>query len=471
MAPKLGQLLVKSGVITAQQLEEAIQAQVIFGGRLGTNLIELGYIDIATLSRFLSKKYNVPTIDHTRLKPCPKEVLKLFTKKLAIKYDAVPLGMEGQQLNVLMSNPCDFPAIDEMGFLLGKKIKTYVAPEIIIKTLLEKYYGVPRDLRYVQLSLRDTVEMRKSREQSAQKTTTQASSASTQPAYKPQEREKIKGLELGKSEELTTEEEFQEMLEYYHSPAGQTAQSTSQLPPKPKSVTTPSPPPPPPPPPTEHSQTPTLSLEEEVMDLEEIVHEAPKWAIKEPPKGMVEDEELEDAEIIEELPEALTLKEATERLGNVKDRDELSSVVLAFALSYFKRAALFITRGGMALGWDGMGGSINRKTVQGIMLPLNAPSIFKTVYESSAFFLGAVPKTPLNERFLKLMGNEKPNSVFLIPILFRGQVVNILYGDNGDGKDAPFDISELLILAPKVPQAFEDLIMRKKREAQSAGCE
>lgn len=469
MAPKLGQLLVKSGVINAQQLEEAIQAQVIFGGKLGTNLIELGYIDIATLGRFLSKKYNVPTIDHTRLKPCPCEVLKLFTKKLAVKYDAIPLGMEGQRLDVLMSNPCDFSAIDEMSFLLGKKIKTYVAPEIIIKTLLEKYYAVPRDLRYVQLSLRDVVAMRESRVNPANKAgVTSASSASSQPAYKPAEREKIKGLELGKSEELTTEEEFQEMLEYYHSPASQSNQNAVTSP-SPSKHSAP-PPPPPPPPPVEKAQSASLSLGEDVMDLEEIVHEAPQWAVKEP-RGMVEEEELEEVEIIEELPEALTLKEAIERLVNVKDRDELSSVVLAFALSYFKRAALFITRGGMALGWDGMGGSINRRTVQGIMLPLNAPSIFKTVYDSSAFFLGAVPKTPLNERFLKLMGNEKPLSVFLIPILFRGKVVNILYGDNGDGKPAPFDISELLILAPKVPQAFEDLIMRKKREAQSSACD
>lgn len=180
------------------------------------------------------------------------------------------------------------------------------------------------------------------------------------------------------------------------------------------------------------------------------------------------DEEIEE-EAEEEawkVQEALSPSQTMEKLNEVTDREELSNVVLRFALSYFKRAALFITRSGIAMGWDGLGGSLNTRTVQGIMIPLNSPGIFQTVHDSMSFYLGSIPNTPLNERFLKLTGGEKPRSAFLIPILFKGKVVNILYGDNGDGQDAPTDISDLLILAPRIPQAFEALIKKKKQQAR-----
>jgi MshEN domain len=454
MSQLLGQLLVKSGVISPHQLEEAIQAQVIFGGRLGTSLVELGYVDIATLSRFLAKKFSVPTIDHSRLAPCPRELLKLFGKKLALKYEAVPLTLEGNRLDVLMSNPNDVAALDEIGFATGKKVKPYVAPELIVMALMEKYFGIQRDMRYIKLSISDTRSMR--REHAAPSKSMMDDANLVRAAKKADERPDISKLELKKGEELTSETEFREMMDQFQAASDQAANQAESLP---------KPPPPQPRPPVAQPQPPS----EQVMDLEEMVKEPVGWEVKEPARGVIEEEEEieEDLDIIEELPEALSLAEAAQRLKEIGDRDELSQVVLAFALSYFKRAALFITRNEMALGWDGMGGAIHKKIVQGIMLPLNAPSIFKTVHDSMAFFLGAVPKTPINERFLKAMGDEKPLSVFLIPILFNGQVVNILYGDNGDGQNAPFDISDLLILAPKIPQAFEELIHRKKKQLAS----
>jgi len=483
MAPTLGQALLKAGVINARQLEEAIQGQVIYGGRLGTTLMELGFIDIATLSRFLSQQFNMPTVDHTRLKPCPPEVLKLFGKKLAQKHEAVPLALDGNRLDVLLSNPRNMAAIDEIGFATGKRVKPYVAPELVVVTLMEKYFGIPRDYRYIQIS--QTLQMKKAQ------TATKKTATTPTPAPK---REEIKGLNIGANEELISEKDFQEMILAYHSHTQRETEAPPAMaaippppPPPPTSLSSEAqtvpdfailqaapaapppqmvkapPKPPPPPPPIEEAQT-IVEPEEPIMNLEEMVSEPASWPVAEPAK-----EESEELEIIEELPEALSLSEAVQRLKEVQERDELGQVVLAFALSYFKRAALFIIRSDMALGWDGMGGSVNRKNVQSIMLPLNAPSIFKTVHDSQSFYLGAVPKTPVNDRFLKLMGNEQPRSVFLIPILFRGQMVNILYGDNGQGENAPFDISDLLILAPKIPPAFEEIILRKKKQTQSGG--
>lgn len=430
----IGQILLKEGAITNPQLEEAIQAQVIYGGKLGTNLMELDYINVATLSKVLSKKFNLPPLNNALLNGCSKEVIQILDKNLAHKYRCIPLSIDGSKLKVVMEDPTDFSAIDEISFITGKRIIPYVAPELIIISLLEKHYGIQRDLRYIRISQRDSQTLHKPTSAPQKQTLVKTNPAKAPPAP-PTIKEPVKEALPGKTplhEEVIEEDIIiPEIIK-------------------------------------------NETVEDELIDLEELVYEAPTIDLSEmaipatPVEADAEEEEiLEDLEVIEELPEALSLQEAIERLDEVGDRDELSRVVLSFALGYFKRSALFITRFGTAVGWDGMGGSINKQVVQSTMLPLNAPSIFKTVHDTQSFFLGGIPKSPINDRFIQVMGGENPDSVFLIPILFKGQVVNILYGDNGDGEKAPFDISDLLILAPKIPQAFEKLIRRRKDEILS----
>ena len=480
MSKPIGKILLDNHLVTAAQLEEAIQNQVIYGGKLGTNLMELGYINLATLSKALSKKHGCPTIHPLQIKPVSRELLHVVGKKLAVKYHVVPLGTDGKNLDLLMSNPSDITALDEIQFATGKRIRPFVSPEVVISLLIKKYYDVEMDPRHLQLATR---------------VLKQPSSAPQPPkaqtALKTSSHPEIKGLEFGTTEDLTSEEEFQKLLFAYNRPHGTEEEAPPESaaappspvpspPPPPSQPVAPSPLSPPPPQPTQPAKPHIEQPQHVNSEAEPHVEERPERREPfqapaqraEPPKPAElpqpeakEEEEVEE-EILEELPEALTLKEALERLQQVGNRDELSKTVLAFALSYFKRAALFITRGGVAMGWDGMGGSINRHNIQSIMLPLNSPSIFKTVHDSCSFYLGAIPPTPINERFLKLIGGEKPRSVFLIPILFSGKVVNILYGDNGNATDAPTDISELLILAPRVPQVFESLIKRKKQETR-----
>ena len=479
MNKRLGRILLENRLITTAQLEEAIQNQVIYGGKLGTNLLELGYINLAVLSKVLARKHGCPTINPFQLKQISRDVLRLVSKKLAVKHHVIPLGTDGKTLDLLMCDPSDVPTLDDMRFATGKHIRPFVTPEVVLLALIEKYYGVESDYRYEQLALKVLT-----RPAPATPNETKA-----QAAAKSHGHPEIKGLEFDAKEDLTSPEEFEKLLFSYNRPHGleegapANAASPPPTPPVPSQAspqppTTPPPPTPqaqpqiqPPPPPQPIAEPPPPQTPAAAEKPAATPQRAEPAAPVEPPQPEhpeVEEEE-EPEEILEELPEALTLKEALDRLLRVNDRDELSRTVLAFALSYFKRAALFITRGGVALGWDGMGGSVNRRNVQSVMLPLNSPSIFKTVHDSSSFFLGAIPPTPINERFLKLIGGEKPRSVFLIPILFGGKVVNILYGDNGNAADAPTDISELLILAPRLPMVFEALIKRKKQDTREQG--
>jgi len=452
MKASLGRMLLSAGVVKSAQLEEAVQNQVIFGGRLGTNLLELGYVNLGILSKALSKKHNCPTINPFRLKPPPPEVVKLLGRKLAAKHEVVPLALEGNTLSLLMSDPTDVTAFDEIQFATGKRIKPYVSPEIVVQTLREKYYGIPRDQRYKHLASK--VLRRKKPGASSQGRGTKVYTKA-HPA--------IKGLDFELKEDLSSQEDFEKLLFEYNRSQGlvEGEAASASEPAQAPAADGPGPAEAPSPPqqgsPGAKAEAAPHEAEEEILDLEDIVSE---------PLVAPSEEEIEEEKETWKIHEALSLSQTMDKLNEVTDREELSNVVLRFALSYFKRAALFITRGGIAMGWDGLGGTLNTRAIQGIMIPLNSPSIFRTVHDSMSFYLGSIPGTPLNERFLKLTGGEKPRSAFLIPVLFKGKVVNILYGDNGDGRDAPTDISDLLILAPRIPQAFETLIRKKKQQAQ-----
>lgn len=151
MSVKIGEMLVKAGGITQEQLEEALRYQVIFGGKLGTNLIELGYLDEEEIAYFLSEKLRVPYVHPVQLMNIPPDVIKVIPGYIAKKYKIIPISIEKKRLNLAMTDPSDLPAIDEISFITNLSIKPLVAPEVRIILALEKYYNIERDVRYIPI--------------------------------------------------------------------------------------------------------------------------------------------------------------------------------------------------------------------------------------------------------------------------------------------------------------------------------
>jgi hypothetical protein len=152
MSLKLGELLIKEGIITQGQLDEALKCHVIFGIKLGSSLIELGFIKEDVLLNLLSQKLGVPPVSHDELNEVPTAVLKRLSPAVAEKYRVIPIKQENKCLHVAMSDPTDFKAQDELAFITGNIIVPNIAPDIQILYALEKYYGVKLDHRYVSAS-------------------------------------------------------------------------------------------------------------------------------------------------------------------------------------------------------------------------------------------------------------------------------------------------------------------------------
>jgi len=139
MAVKLGQLLVASHMISEDQLKEAINLQRREGGRLGTNLVKLGYINEEKLVTFLSRQYGVPAINLSDYK-IDQSVLKLVPVDIAKKYFLMPVVRVGATLTIALADPSNVFAIDDVKFMTGYNIEVVVAGESAIVDTISRHY-------------------------------------------------------------------------------------------------------------------------------------------------------------------------------------------------------------------------------------------------------------------------------------------------------------------------------------------
>jgi len=149
MAIRLGELLIKKNLLTQAQLEEALQAQVIFGGTLGTILIEMGLITENVLAEVLAKLLNLPCLKPNQLENIPEHVINIISPELAEKHKVVPVSVNGKKLTLAMESPHDLKSIDEISFRTGYIIQPILALEVRLIFALEHYYGVKRTMRYI----------------------------------------------------------------------------------------------------------------------------------------------------------------------------------------------------------------------------------------------------------------------------------------------------------------------------------
>ncbi|WP_243316723.1 hypothetical protein [Geothrix paludis] len=137
---RLGELLVESGLITPAQLQSAITHQKIARGRLGSNLVALGYISEEVLMDFLSQQAGVPQMDVRNL-AVPPEVLKLVPHRLADQFTVLPVATrEPKSLVLAMSDPSDLNAMDSARFASGLHIQPVVASHSALRKAIGELY-------------------------------------------------------------------------------------------------------------------------------------------------------------------------------------------------------------------------------------------------------------------------------------------------------------------------------------------
>src|SRR5688572_27405176 len=116
MAVRIGELLLKEKRITPAQLQEALNYQKTNGGKLGFNLVHLGFVKDEEITALLSKQYGVPSINLAQFQ-VDAAVIKLIPAETANKYQIVPLSRSGATLTIAMTDPTNVFAMDDIKFM------------------------------------------------------------------------------------------------------------------------------------------------------------------------------------------------------------------------------------------------------------------------------------------------------------------------------------------------------------------
>jgi type IV pilus assembly protein PilB len=140
VSSRLGDILVKDSLISADQLKQALDYQKKNGGRLGTCLVKMGLVSDEDITAVLSRQYGVPSIN-LRFYEVDPSVIKLVPQETAVRYQIVPLSRVGSTLTIAMTDPTNVFAMDDIKFMTGFNVEPVVASETAITEAIGKFYG------------------------------------------------------------------------------------------------------------------------------------------------------------------------------------------------------------------------------------------------------------------------------------------------------------------------------------------
>jgi hypothetical protein len=154
---RLGQILVAAGRISPAQLDEALRAQVLYGGRLGTNLVELGHIDLDALALALARQYGIPAALLKHFERCDLSVQSLLPPAIAAQWQVIPIGHladRRSRIAIAALRPLPPEAVADVATALRctpSDLIIAIAGELRIMYYLERCYGIPRESRYLRI--------------------------------------------------------------------------------------------------------------------------------------------------------------------------------------------------------------------------------------------------------------------------------------------------------------------------------
>src|SRR5436853_4900722 len=149
---KLGEILLREGLITQDQLKKALLEQKNTGMRLGYTLVKLGFVEETEISKMLARQYRMPAVDLSRFEVDPK-ILKLVPADMAAKGVVLPLKREGRTLTVAMADPSDLGLLEDLKFITRFDLFPVIAGEYTLRSLIEKHYATNE--QELQTLLRD----------------------------------------------------------------------------------------------------------------------------------------------------------------------------------------------------------------------------------------------------------------------------------------------------------------------------
>ncbi len=417
------EMLLRANLIDEVQFDEALQNRVLHGGKIGTSLIEMGFVSEEDLARFLSRKLSVPYASPEHLKYIKAETIAVLPQSLALKYQAIPLKCDKKKLALAMVDPADLKAVDEISFATGFIIRPVVAPEVRLMEALAHYYGAEIPPRYRQII--KNLEERAMAVSVDDLPNLAVNDAAPAAASFP---------------EAKVPSSPESVLDPVNKPAEDAPEPAEEI------IATSEP-------------AAATAVRETVIPC--VPAHEPDWA----DAGGTAESDLLVADIVEDewinQVEKFSIDEFSKKLSWAADREEIAQIIMEYLGPRFSRSALFTLRAGAAYGWKG---TIREKEIphfHQFRLPLDSPSVLKTVADKGGEHLGPVPETVSNALLQEALGGDGTAAAIALPITVTGTTVGIVFGEIDDG-DLAEESKELKKILFKAGLAFEILICREK---------
>ncbi|HEY8087829.1 MAG TPA: hypothetical protein VIF09_08290, partial [Polyangiaceae bacterium] len=419
----LSSLIVQREVATMRQVEEALARQVIYGGDLVTNLLEVARVDEAILTTLLAESMRLTAAPAGELPVAGERVRALLPAEMAAQRAVVPLALEGERLVLAVAEPMSGELEEELAFALGMTIEQRAAPAVRVKQAIARIYGVPLERRMQRLVARLAGEASGTGSMPPPLGTAPVVVAPPRPPSAPPVRH-------------ATSRSF---------PAAKVAAAEP----------TPDPAPVAPP------------LEDLLAEPESEPPSTP--VVPERRTGLLQREVPQSVRSARRRRGPVTFETAKAEAEEATDRDGLLDLYFDFARQFFDYAVVFIVHGDIAEGRDAFGVGASRERVVGIGVPLDLPGLMSSARDRRAPLVTKAPADGLEAELLADLGRPRAAEIALVPLVVRTRVVAILMGDCGDHGIDRGSLQHVVAFTGVIGKAFERIIVRRKLDGFIAG--
>jgi hypothetical protein len=408
---RIGERLVEEGLITTGQLDRALKAQLIFGGHLGTSLIELGFLEEDQLGGVLAEIHRVRHATREMLQEIPEEVLTAIPPDMVERNRVVPFkaDLKKKTIHVAVIEPRDVPPISCVRRF--KTIVPWIAPEIRILQAMEQHYGIQRRPRYINIchELERTVpDRRKVPDRREVPDRRGVNAAAGETGLGPDGARVSKVRVTATTTDIGAEygygKSWREVADGLFGEAPAPGGGEATVPPEP--------------PPGDTPRSPA-------------------------PPG---------------------LAEAAERMSRAETKDELAAAVLDHLAAEATGCILFGVRTDVAQVWDWRGFDFDLERARGLRFPVTSGSIF-TLLLGNESYRGPVPDEPGVQWFFGALGLDRPREILLLPVYVNDRLVAILYADGGTEGRLELEDESCRLLSRKLSMAMNMLILKIKIRA------
>ncbi len=450
----LSSLIVQREIATIRQVEEALARQVLYGGDLATNLLEVAPIEEWRVAVTLADSFALPAAPPGALPIPAPDVLARVPAEIATQRGILPLSFalpstppstspESPRLVIASSEPLTAVEMEQLTSLLGTPIDIRIALQARIREALVRGYGAPLDRRIERLLSK-----------------LGKHADAPPPSSQPQPRSSsVPPFRLSPAYGATSARSPLAPQNRDDTP-GQPEVTTSPAPPSVRITQAGFPAPP--------TALPAVEPEAMPIPLTVPAPQQPHHTGEYTSKPTFVKATGNAVRPVRRHRGPLTAAQAEEELKEAVDRDTLFDLFFEFARQFFDYAALFISHGDIAEGRDAFGDGAPRERVVGIGVPLDMPSMFQAAREKKEPIISRPNGDGVDGVLLSDLRRPVGVEAVVVPVLVRGRPVAILYADAAGDLDRAA-VSEIGAFAKAVGQGFERLIVRKKLAGFAAG--